>query len=87
MELQGQEDAEARVTSGACVASVDSIAKWPELLEWLERPQEPSIYIYDGDGWSEVEDKENVEDDDEESVEDEDEEDVEDEESMENGDG
>ena len=42
------EDAEARVASGACV---DSIAKWPELLEWLERPHEPSIYISDARVW------------------------------------
>ena len=31
MEHQGQKDAEARVASGACVGSVDSVAKWPEL--------------------------------------------------------
>ena len=36
MELQGQEDAEARVVSEACIASADSVAKGPELLEWLE---------------------------------------------------
>ena len=40
MELQGQEDAEARVVSEACIASVDSVVKWPELLEWLEWPDE-----------------------------------------------
>ena len=51
VELQGQEDAEARVASGACVVSVDSIAKWPELLERLERPHEPSIYISDVRVW------------------------------------
>ena len=42
---------------------------------------------FQGDGWSEVEDKKDVEDDDEESVEDEDEGGVEDEEGMENEDG
>ena len=29
MELQGQKDAEARVASGACVGSVNSVEKWP----------------------------------------------------------
>ena len=42
---------------------------------------------FQGDGWPELEDKEDVEDDGEESVEDEDDEDVEDEEGIENGDG
>ena len=36
MELQGQEDTEARVASEACITSADSVAKGPELLEWLE---------------------------------------------------
>ena len=40
MELQGQKDAGARVASGACVGSVNSVAKWPELPEWLEWPDE-----------------------------------------------
>ena len=40
MEHQGQKDAEARVVNGACVGSVDSIAKCPELSEWLEWPDE-----------------------------------------------
>ena len=48
MELQGQEDVGARVASGVCVASVDSVAKWPELFEWLERPHEPSICVAKG---------------------------------------
>ena len=48
MELQGQKDAEARVASGACVGSVDSVDKWPELLEWLEWPHEPSICVARG---------------------------------------
>ena len=48
MELQGQEDAGARVASGACVASVDSVAKCSELLEWLEWPHEPSICVARG---------------------------------------
>ena len=51
VELQGQEDAGARVASGACVISVDSIAKWSKLLEWLELPHEPSIYISDARVW------------------------------------
>ena len=33
MELQGQEDAGARVASGGSVGSVDGVAKWPELPE------------------------------------------------------
>ena len=40
MEHQGQKDAEAIVASGACVGSVESPAKWPELPEWLECPDE-----------------------------------------------
>ena len=48
MELQGQKDAEAGVASGACVGSVDSVATWPELLEWLEWPHEPSICVARG---------------------------------------
>ena len=48
MELQGQEDAGARVVSEACIASVDSVVKWPELLEWLEWPDEFSICVARG---------------------------------------
>ena len=40
MEHQGQKDAEATVASGACVGSVESVANWPELSEWLEWPDE-----------------------------------------------
>ena len=48
MELQGQEDAVARVVSEACIASVDSVVKWPELLEWLEWPDVFSICVARG---------------------------------------
>ena len=40
MEHQGQKDAEATVANGACVGSVESVANWPELPEWLEWPDE-----------------------------------------------